>query len=144
MEFGASDLRFETFGSDGAAAVWGIDYDRVLAGSKMGLNLNRQEGSALSSSSRVAQLMGNGVLAFIHQSAGLEHFFKDMAVFFDSRDDLLEKIRHFHTRDDERCRLASAGHDYLHAEMSSERVAQFIIKRTFGRTLTHDYPWSDC
>jgi hypothetical protein len=140
----AGDLRFETFGFDGASAVWGIDYDRVLGGSKMGLSLNRQEGSVLSSSARVAQLMGNGVLTFIHQSTGLEYFFKDMAVFFDSRDDLLEKARHFHTRDDERCKLASAGHDYLHAEMSSARVAQFIIDRTFGNPEADKYPWSDC
>jgi hypothetical protein len=140
----AADLRFESFGFDGAPAVWGIDYDRVLEGSKMGLSLNRQEGSVLSSSARVAQLMGNGILTFIHQSTGLEHFFKDMAVFFDSQDDLLEKIRHFHTRDDERCRLASAGHDYLHAEMSSERIAQFIIDRTFGHPEADHCPWSDC
>ena len=140
----ANDLRFETFGFDGAPAVWGLDYDRVLAGSKMGLSLNRQEGAALSSSARVAQLMGNGLLTFIHESTGLDHFFKDLAVFFDSQDDLLEKIRHYHLHDEERRRVAGAGHRYLHTEMSSERVANFIIDRTFENPAADQYPWSDC
>jgi len=135
-------LRFDTFGFDGAPAVWGLDYDRILAGSKMGLNLNRQEGAALSSSARVGQLMGNGILSFIHRSGGLELFFQDKAVFFDSPDELLEKIRHYHDHDDERRQLASAGHAYVHAEMSSERVAQFVIDRTFGNPEGNDYSWS--
>ena len=138
-----NELRFDTFGFDGEPAVWGRDYDRVVAGSKMGLNLNRQEGKALSSSARLAQLMGNGVLSFVHQSTGLDHFFKERAVFFDDEADLLEKIRHFHTHDEERQRIASAGHDYVHREMSSEQVAQFIIDRTFARPEADNYPWSD-
>ena len=39
--------------------------------------------------------------------------------------------------------MASAGHDYVHGEMSSERVAQFIIERTLGKPEAHNYPWSD-
>ena len=138
------ELRFETFGFDGQSAVWGVDYDHVLASSKMGLNLNREEGAWLSSSARVAQLMGNGVLAFIHQTTGLAHFFQDRAVFFDSPEDLLEKIRHYHAHDEERRQIASAGHSYLHAEMSSQRVAQFIIDRTFGNPGADHFAWSDC
>lgn len=139
----AHEIRFETFGFDGDPAVWGVDYDRVVAGSKMGLNLNREEGAWLSSSARVAQLMGNGVLAFIHASTGLEHFFKDRAVFFQEEADLLEKIRHYQAHDEERRALASAGHDYLHQEMSSDRVAKFIIERTLGDPQAETYPWSE-
>ena len=140
----AGELRMETFGFDGEPAIWGTDYDQVLEGSKMGLNLNREEGAYLASSSRVAQLLGNGILAFIHQSTGLTYFFKDRAVFFEQEQDLIEKIRHYHQHDDERRRSASAGCEYVHAEMSSERVAQFIIERTLGLPLSHDYPWSGC
>ncbi|MDE0596462.1 MAG: glycosyltransferase [Roseibacillus sp.] len=138
----ANELRFDTFGFDGAPTVWGLDYDRALEGSKMALNLNRQEGDWLYSSARVGQLMGNGILSFIHRSGGLELFFQDKAVFFDSPDELLEKIRHYHDHDDERRQLASAGHTYVHAEMSSERVAQFVIDRTFGNPEGNDYSWS--
>lgn len=140
----AGTLRFDTFGFEGTPTVWGIDYDRALGGSKMGLNLNRQEGDWLYSSARLAQLMGNGILAFVHQSTGLARFFDGMVVFFEKPDDLLEKIRHYHTHDHERRGLASAGRAYLHREMSSERVAQFIIDRTFGDPGGDDYPWSDC
>ena len=139
----ADEVRFETFGFDGDPAVWGVDYDHVVAGSKMGLNLNREEGAWLSSSARVAQLMGNGVLTFIHESTGLEHFFKDCAIFFQEEADLIEKIRHYQTHDDERQAIASAGHDYLHREMSSERVGQFIIERTLGDPQAEHYPWSE-
>ena len=120
-------LTFETFGFDGEPAVWGADYDRVLAGSKMGLNLNRQEGAYLSSSARVAQLMGNGLLAFIHESTGLQKFFEGRAVFFSNEDELCELVLRYHADDDERRRVASAGRNYVHQEMSSQRVADFII-----------------
>lgn len=138
------ELRFDTYGFDGEPAIWGADYDRILAGSKMGLNLNREEGARLSSSARVAQLMGNGILAFIHQSTGLDFFFRNRAVFFDSQDDLLTKVRHFHRHDDERRQIAAAGRAYVHDEMSSERVARFIVDRTFGNTSGDGYPWSFC
>ena len=138
-----SELRFDTFGFDGAPAIWGSAYDRVLATTKMGLSLNRQEGAALSSSARIAQLLGNGILAFVHRSSGLDRFFRDRAVFFESHDDLRDKVRHYHANDGDRRRISSAGHDYCHREMSSERVGQFIIDRTFGHAEADNYPWSD-
>ncbi|MEM6710282.1 MAG: glycosyltransferase family 1 protein, partial [Pseudomonadota bacterium] len=40
----ADELRFRTPGAFGEPGVWGLDYDRALADSRMGLNISRQEG----------------------------------------------------------------------------------------------------
>jgi hypothetical protein len=88
--------------------------------------------------------MGNGILAFINRSSGLERFFRGRAVFFDNDEELPGLLLHYHQHDDERRRLAAAGRDYVHREMSSERVAAFIIDRTFEDPAAANYPWTDC
>jgi hypothetical protein len=137
-------MKFETFGFDGESAVWGRHYDQIIASSKMGLNLNRKEGAYLSSSARVAQLMGNGLLTFIHEATGLQKFFQDKAVFFNSDSDLGEKLVHYHKHDSERRKVASAGHDYVHRFMSSERIADYMIKKTFKHSGLDQFAWTDC
>jgi len=41
----SAEMNFKTFGSFGEPPIWGRNYDRALSETKMGLNLNRQEGS---------------------------------------------------------------------------------------------------
>ena len=38
--------------------------------------------------------------------------------------------------------IAPAGHSDVHRDMSSERIGEFIIKRTPGAPGTIDYPWA--
>lgn len=135
-------LKFETFGFDGEPAVWGADYDHVLATSKMGLNLNRQEGAYLSSSARVAQLMGNGLLTFIHESTGMQKFFEGKAVFFASTEDLSEKLLEFQNDDEARRSVAAAGHRYVHEAMSSSMVAKFIVGKSMGSNTHGPVCWN--
>lgn len=63
---GHSDLLTnETFGIYGKPSVYGQKYDYILETSKMALNLNRYEDWPWYSSARIAQIMGNGLLAFV-------------------------------------------------------------------------------
>ena len=135
-------LHFKTFGSFGEAPVWGREYEQVLAQTKMGLNLNRQEGYHWYSSARMAQLAGNGILQFTHSSARFEELMPaESIVYFDNEQDLLSKIRAFHHDNSMRQAWASRARAFFHAEMNSQLYAQFIVEATMEMPFTHDYVW---
>lgn len=137
------ELNFKTFGSFGEAAVWGRDYDRTLAETKMGLNLNRQEGYYLYSSDRMAQLAGNGILQFTHGSGRFDDFMPpESLVYFDDSDDLLKKIRMFHQDDEMRQAWASRARRFFHEEMNNSLCVQYILEASFQRPFSHDYVWA--
>ena len=138
-------VRFDIFGMHGKEPLWGAAYDLALAGSKMGLNLNRQEGDYLYSSARISQLMGNGILTFMARASGYDRFFGDdeLAVFFDGASDLVEKVLRFHKDDARRQQVAARGQAWYRQEFSGQRVAAFMIDVAFERDFAHDYPWQD-
>ena len=139
-----ADLRFEVFGMQGRPPVWGRHYEEVLRASKMGLNLNRREGDYLYSSGRISQLMGNGLLTFVHEGNGLDRFFSDEhVVFFSDRESLVKQVRHFQQDDGHRRAVARAGWEFYHRHFSGSEVARFIVEATFGKAFTKDYIWRD-
>lgn len=137
-------MRFDSFGMHGPPPVYGIDYDHVLATSKMGLNLNRYEGWPLYSSDRIAQLMGNGLLTFLWDKGNMRRFFTDEHVaFFTGFEDLVAKAKTFQSDDARRCAIAGAGHAFYHEHFSGQKVTQFMIETLLGQPYTQDYIWSD-
>jgi spore maturation protein CgeB len=136
--------RFETYGSMGRPPVWGYEYEQLLSTTRMALNLNREECGNLYTSSRVAQLMGNGILTFIHRDSDLEQLFgKDRAAYFDSEDELLETVLHFQNNDEERRRVASAGREYSFEHFSSDAISQFMVEKTMQLPMSREYVWDN-
>ncbi|MFP4167073.1 MAG: glycosyltransferase [Opitutales bacterium] len=122
------ELVFRTPGYFGEPNVWGADYDALLAQSKMGLNLNRQEDYHYSSA-RLAQLMGNGILAFVDRAGSTQDLLgEEQAAFFEDKDELLKKIRAFHRDDAKRKTVAAEGRRFYRENFSSVRVARQIIE----------------
>ena len=137
-------MRFGVFGMHGNPPLWGIAYDHALADSKMALNLNRYEGDYLYSSARISQLMGNGILTFLHSASGYQRFFSNSeAVFFSDDAELQEQLRDFHHDDAARKTRASQGRQFYQTEFSGQRIAQFIIETTFNLPYSADYCWQD-
>lgn len=138
----SDELKFDIFGCFGQPSIWGLDYDRALARSSMGLNLNRQEGLYWYSSARMAQLGGNGVLTFVHSSGGFEDLFpSETLVYFDSNEHLLAQIRAFHGDDAKRRAWASNTRRFFHAELNSTHCAQYIVEAAMERPYSHEYAW---
>ena len=137
------DITFRTYGSFGEPGVWGLDYDRALANTKMGLNLNRQEGHRWYSSARMAQMGGNGVLVFTHRDNGFDSLFPDETlVYYQSREALLAKIVDFH-RDDAKRRLwAGNTRRFFHETMNATLYARFIVEAAMEQTFSHPYVWA--
>lgn len=139
----SSEMNFKTYGSFGESPVWGRDYDRALANTKMGLNFNRQEGMYWYSSARMAQLAGNGILQFTHSGPRFDELLPpDSAVYFNDEQDLLAKIREFHHDDAKRQHWASRTREFFHSEMNSRLYAQYILEATLEIPFTHDYVWA--
>lgn len=139
----AGELTFKTPGSFGEPGVWGRDYERFLADSKMGLNLNRQEGLHWYSSARMAQMVGNGLLVFTHRSAGFDELLPDETlVYFDQREDLLASIRQFHQDDAKRRHWAANARRFFHDEINSTLYAQYIVEASMQQPFSHAYVWA--
>lgn len=137
------ELKFRTYGSFGEPPVWGREYDRALANTRMGLNLNRQEGHYWYSSARMAQLAGNGILQFTHSSPRFDELLPaESVVYFDDQEDLLHKIRDFHHDDAKRRSWAARAREFFHTEMNSRLYAQYIVEASLLRPFSHDYVWA--
>jgi len=133
---------FYTPGSFDEPGVWGRDYDLALANSKMGLNLNRQENFYWYSSARMAQMAGNGLLVFTHNSAQFDALFpNESLVYFENTEGLLEKIHSFHQDDAMRQHWASRGREFFHKEMNNTLYSQYIVEQAMGINFSHDYVW---
>ncbi|MFV0277826.1 MAG: glycosyltransferase [Parahaliea sp.] len=135
-------LRFYTPGSFGTPGVWGRDYDETLAVSKMGLNLNRQEGGYWYSSARMAQMGGNGMLVFTHRGARFEELFPAQSlVYFNDAGELREAVLRFHQDDAMRRHWAANTRDFFHREMNCTLYASYIVEASLGLPFSHDYVW---
>jgi len=135
-------VRFDVRGLGGKPQVFGDKYEHVLSNSKMSINLSKENDISLYSSSRIAQIMGNGILTFIPAETGLnEIIHEEEAVFYSDYDDLIEKIIYYNQNDKERKKIAKNGRLASHQRFSSERVAKFMIELTTGSTFSEKYEW---
>ena len=106
----------------------------------MALNLSRGKPVKYYSSDRIAQLMGNGLLTFIHEDTKFGDFFNhDEMVFYKDIHDLSNKIKKYNKDDKNRRRIAKKGHKKYHSHFNSSLVARYIIDRSFG--LNSKYYW---
>ncbi|BFM05917.1 glycosyltransferase family protein [Halioxenophilus aromaticivorans] len=135
-------LVFHTPGSFEQPGVWGRDYDRALADSKMGLNLNRQEGLHWYSSARMAQMVGNGLLTFTHASGGFHEFMpEETLVYFNDLDDLAQLVTEFNQDSFKRRYWADKARTFFHQEINSTLYAQYIVESAMELPYSHPYVW---
>lgn len=140
----AQELVFKTPGSFAEPGVWGRDYERFLSKSKMGLNLNRQEGLHWYSSARMAQMVGNGLLVFTHKGADFASLLPDETlVYFDTQEGLLNSIREFHHDDEKRKHWAGNARRFFHQEINSTLYAQHIVESAMQLPFSHNYVWEE-
>ena len=137
-------IKCDWFGLGGRPTIWGAEYERVLATSKMGFNINRIEGDKWYSSDRIAHLMGFGELTFINSKGRFQDFFTpDEAVFYDSAEDLAEKAVYCNGHDGLRASIAAAGRAKYHRLFSGERVLRYMVETLYGVPYSEPYEWAE-
>lgn len=95
----------------------------------------------LYASTRVAQLLGNGVLCFVHRSTDLDEIFEDGIVTYDSIAELAELMERFRRDDGERRRRAERGWNLALERIRADRISKYIVSLSMGHSI--DAPWSN-
>ena len=133
-------IKFDLYGMFGRQPVWGNEFLNKLSNSKMALNLSRGKPIKYYSSDRIAQLMGNGLLTFIHNDTKFNDFFSDKEmIFYKNISDLSEKIKKFKRDKKKASEIAKRGHEIYHKHFNSSVVSNYIINKTFG--INSKYYW---
>ena len=138
------DANLGIFGSLGNPLVFGVEKERILADSRMALNLNRQNDVELYSSDRIAQLTGNGLVVLTPEAKGFEQLYsRDEVVYFNELDDLVDQVRRLKADDATAVKIARAGWQKSHECYSTRNVADFIVSLTMRNERYRQFLWSD-
>ena len=138
------DVRCGFFGGDGRPNLGGGHLIRVIAASKMGLNLTRAYPAykPMNTSDRLVHIIGNGALAIIPRVPDMTNLFtEDEVAYCESDDELPEVVARYQKDDAARRRIAEAGWRRGRESYNEQRVAKFIVEATMGESFSEQYEW---
>ena len=136
------DIKFDIYGMNNIQPIWGQDFISKISKSSMGLNLSRGKPIKYYSSDRIAQLLGNGLLTFIHKDTMFGDFLKnDEVVFYNNIEDLNYKINKYKKDDKSRRLIAKNGKVAYFKNFNSTKVAEYIIEKTYQINSNKSYVW---
>ena len=138
------NLKINLHGAYNKQPIWSQDFTNSLYETKMALNLSQGKTTKYYSSDRVAQLIGNGILTFVDIKTQLTDFFTNKeAVFYNSINDLSNKISFYSKNPKIRNKIAKAGRDKYHKCFDSKIVAQYMIDKTMGYKSKQKFIWDN-
>ena len=111
---------------------WNYDYYKELSKCKIALNLSRGKPIKLTSSNRIASLIGNGIYTFIDQKTQYDKIFDENEVgTYKSIDDLGNKVEFLLSNENKIKKYAKNGRDKYFKLFNSKVVSDKIINKTF-------------
>ena len=126
------NVKFDLYGIDNVQPIWADSFLKAISNSKMGVNLSRGEPIKYYSSDRITQLIGNGLLTFIHKNTLYNNFFSsNEIIFYSDLHSLSENIQKFAKDDFQRKKIAKKGKIKYMKYFNSTIVAEYIINKTF-------------
>ena len=139
------NIKFDLYGIDNIQPIWADSFFKSISNAKMGVNLSRGDPTKYYSSDRITQLIGNGLLTFIHKNTLYNNFFsKDEVIFYSDVSNLSEKIQKFARDDRARIKIAKNGKKKYMKYFNSTIVADYIINNTFNFPVRKNkYMWEN-
>ena len=139
------NVKFDLYGVDNVQPIWADSFLKAISNSKMGVNLSRGNPIKYYSSDRITQLIGNGLLTFIHNDTFYNNFFSnDEIVFYSDISNLSEKIQKYAKDDKQRKKIAKKGKLKYMRHFNSTVIADYIINKTFDNTYKKNkYLWDN-
>tara|TARA_B100001750_G_C15193610_1_gene440096 strand:- start:86 stop:679 length:594 start_codon:yes stop_codon:yes gene_type:complete len=139
------NVKFDLYGIDNVQPIWADTFLKAISNSKMGVNLSRGDPIKYYSSDRITQLIGNGLLTFIHKNTMYSNFFsKNEIIFYSDISSLSESISKYAKDDYERRKIAKKGKLKYMKYFNSTIVAEYIINKTFENThKSNKYLWEN-
>ncbi len=122
--------------------VWGQNYFDELSKCSMSINLSRGEPIKHYSSDRIASLLGNGLLTFIHEKYEYKDFFKNnQIVFYKNLKDLNKKIIFYKKNPNVLKKIAENGCKRAHEIFNNKIISDFIVKKSMGIKINSHLKW---
>lgn len=122
--------------------VWGQNFFEELNKCSMAINLSRGEPIKYYSSDRLASLLGNGLLTFVHENYKYQNFFtKEEIVTFKNINDLNKKILYYKNNKTLLKKIASNGYKKAHKIFNNKIISDFIVRKTLGYNILKKYKW---
>ena len=129
-------INYDFYGFENKEPVWGDDFYKALINSKMGLNLSRGAPTKYYSSNRIASLMGNGLLTFIDQKTSMNDIFsKSEIIFYNSLDDLSDKILFYKKKERLRAKIAKNGKTKYFKLFNETKISKYFLDKSFGKNV---------
>jgi len=122
--------------------IWGQKFFDELNKCSMSINLSRGDPIMYYSSDRLASLMGNGLLVFIHEGYKYQDFFNNNEIItFKNINDLNKKIKFFKKNNELLKKIAENGHKKAHKIFNNKIISQYIVDKTMGNKIKKNYIW---
>ena len=135
-------IKFDVYGMNEVQPIWGDRFLNTVCNSSMGLNLSRGHPVKYYSSDRIAQIFGNGLLAFVNEKACFEDFLpKNTFVNYNDINDLSYKLNKYKKDKKERKKIAKKGRDFYLKNMNSTIVADYILSKIFDYKSENNFVW---
>ncbi len=136
-------IEFNLLGFNNEEPKWNYDFNKELMISKTALNLSRGGPNKYASSNRIATLMGNGVLPFVHEKVFFQDFFdNDEIITYKNHIDLIENLLKIKDKPEILRKRAIKSKKSYFNYFQNNIVADFIINKVFDRKQKFKYVWS--
>jgi len=136
-------INFNILGLYNEEPKWNYDFTKELMICKTALNLSRGGPNKYASSNRIASLMGNGVLPFIHTKVMYQDFFDDdEIVIYNDHKDLINKLIQIIEKPRELKQRSIKSKKSYFNYFQNNIIADFILNRIFGMKKKYKYVWS--
>jgi len=142
LQSALKDLNFDIYGMNDRQPIWGQDFLNSILNSSMAVNLSRGSAIKYYSSDRIAQLIGNGLLTFLHKDVQYSDFFtNNEMIFYKNFKDLCAKLTFYKKNEKLRKKIAFNGWKKYHKFMNSNIVARYIVDKSFSNKNKYNYLW---
>jgi hypothetical protein len=122
--------------------VWGQKFFDELNTCSMAINLSRGKPIKHYSSDRIASLMGNGLLTFIHKDFKYNDFFtKNEIVTYKNISELNKKLIFYKKNKSLLKKIAKSGCEKAHKIFNNKIIADYIVKKTMDIKLNTKLSW---
>ncbi|SRR6056297_1882973 len=139
------DFRFFAGGGIAQSArLQGIEFLKTLTCAAMSPSLpldDTEPVDHLYTSDRITQILGNGILSFCHETAGLDALYEDGIVTYSTIADVAEQMSTLAKDDTTRQHIAKRGYTIATTRTATDRVARYLIDQTLGDGPREDYGW---
>ena len=136
------EINFDIYGMNNVQPIWGDSFINKVSLSSMGLNLSRGKPIKYYSSDRLAQLMGNGLLTFVHEKTCFDDFISnDKIIYYQNLEDLGDKLNKYKKDHKARKLIAKNGKDFYMRELNSTLISEFILSKTMNFKTNKNFIW---